>query len=135
MPRMSLKNVPFVALQKEISRRQKLLPTLIAQRDELDRQIAAIQGLEAAEAAEPAATKAPKKARRRRRAKNKISLADALVAFLAGKLKVGVAEAMQGVLEAGYKTKSKIFRTMVNQTLLKDKRFKKVGRGEFALKG
>ncbi len=76
---------------------------------------------------------APKETRRRL-AKNKISLADALSQFLKGKAKVTIAEAMEGVLSAGYKTKSKAFRQVVNQTLLKDERFKSVGRGEFALK-
>ena len=42
---------------------------------------------------------------------------------------------MEGVLAAGYKTKAKAFRQVVNKTLLQDKRFKNVGRGEFALKG
>jgi hypothetical protein len=77
---------------------------------------------------------APKKARRRR-AKNKIGLADALAQFAKGKAKVTVGQAMEGVLSAGYKTKSKEFRKIVNKTLLDDKRFKNVGRGEFKLKG
>jgi len=121
-------------LQKEIVRRQKLLPTLIAQRDELDRRIAEIQGLDAAEAAEPTVAKAPGKIRRRRRARNKISLADALAACLVGKAKVTIPEAIAGVLAAGYKSKAKTFRSVVNNMLLSDKRFKKVGRGEFTLK-
>lgn len=134
MPRAKLAFVPLAVLQKEIARRQKLLPQLIAQRDLLNRQIAEIQGLDAVEATEPAVPKAGRKTKRKRRARNKVSLADTLVVFLARKPKVTVAEATQGVLDAGYKTKSKIFRTVVNQTLLKDKRVKKVGRGEFALK-
>jgi hypothetical protein len=41
---------------------------------------------------------------------------------------------MEGVLAAGYKTKSRDFRGVVNNMLLSDKRFKKVARGEFTLK-
>ena len=85
-------------------------------------------------AAEPAALKAPNKARRRRLAKNKIGLADALAAFLTGKAKVTIPEAIAGVLAACYKSKAANFRSVVNNMLLSDKRFKEVGRGEFALK-
>jgi hypothetical protein len=46
-----------------------------------------------------------------------------------------VGQAMEGVLAAGYKTKAKAFRQVVNKTLLQNKRFKNVGTGEFALKG
>lgn len=37
-------------------------------------------------------------------------------------------------LAEGYKTKSASFRSVMNNMLLSDKRFKKVGRGEFTLK-
>ena len=49
-----------------------------------------------------------------------------------GRLWVG--EATEGVLAAGWKSKSKTFRSVVNNILLADKRFKKVGRGELTLK-
>ena len=52
-----------------------------------------------------------------------------------GKAKVTVGQAMDGVLAAGYKSNAKSFRNVVNNMLLTDKRFKSVGRGEFALKG
>jgi chorismate mutase len=122
-------------LRQEIGRRQKLLPKLIAQRDALSREITELQSLatpEARKAAKPEA--APKRTRRRQRAKNKVGLADALAGFLKGKAKVTIGEAMEGVLAAGYKTKSSDFRSVVNNMLLTDKRFKKVSRGEFRLK-
>jgi len=134
MPKSKLSFVPLAALQKEISRREKLLPRLIAQRDDLDRQIAELQRLTATASSEPASPKMAAKTKPSRRARNKLSLGDALAAFVAGKPKVSVAEAVQGVLDAGYKSKSKNFRAVVNRLLLIDKRFKKVGRGEFALK-
>ena len=134
MRRSKLSTIAITVLQQEIQRRQKMLPKLIAQRDALNREIAELQGLpepDARKAAKPAV--APKRGRRRR-AKNKIGLADALAQFAKGKAKVSVGQAMEGVLAAGYKTKSKAFRQVVNKTLLQDKRFKNVGRGEFALK-
>jgi hypothetical protein len=117
----------IVDLRREIERRQKLLPKLIAQRDALNREIAELQGPAKPEAA-------PKKTRKRRRAKNKVSLAGALAGFMKGKAKVTIGDAMEGVLSAGYKTKSRDFRHVVNKALLKDKRFKSVARGEFTLK-
>ena len=46
-----------------------------------------------------------------------------------------IPDAMALVLAAGYKSTSKQFQHIVNKTLLKDKRFRKVARGEYALKG
>jgi len=135
MPRTKLSNLSIAQLKQEIARRQKLLPKLIAQRDALSREITELQGLatpEARKAAKPEA--APKKTRRRHRAKNKVGLADALAVFMKGKKKVAIGEAIEGVLAAGYKTKSRDFRGVVNNMLLSDKRFRKVGRGEFTLK-
>ena len=106
---------------------------MIAQRDALNREIAELESVTwpPVQKAKPGAAS---KKTRRHRAKNTISLADALVQFAKGKTKVTVGQAMEGVLSAGYKSKSKEFRKIVNKTLLEDKRFKKVGRGEFSLK-
>jgi hypothetical protein len=41
----------------------------------------------------------------------------------------------EAALSAGYKSKSKDFKAIVQQTLYHDKRFKRVARGKFALKG
>jgi hypothetical protein len=135
---MSLATVPLAALQAEIARRQKLLPKLIAQRDALSREIAQLEGAMEKLGGETAAPKAPKAAAKRRRRKlpkNKINLADALAAFMKGREKVTVGEAMEGVLAAGYKSNASDFRGVVNNMLLADKRFKKVERGVFTLKG
>ncbi len=134
MRRSRLSTVSIAALQQEIQRRQKLLPKLIAQRDALDREIAELQALAAPAASGKVAQATAPKGPRRRRARNRISLADALAQFAKGKAKVTVGTAMEGVLAAGYRTKSKGFRKVVNKTLLEDNRFKNVGRGEFALK-
>jgi hypothetical protein len=138
MPRSSLASVSLQQLQDEILRRQKLLPKLIAQRDALDRQIAELQGLEKASPDQgPAAGKRPAvKAKTGRRAKRaKISLVDALASALKGKDSLGVAEAAEAVTAAGYKSTSRAFRALVNQTLSKNKQFKSVARGRYRLKG
>ncbi|HUS91463.1 MAG TPA: hypothetical protein VM389_02065 [Phycisphaerae bacterium] len=135
MPRPKLTTMSIADLRREIERRQKLLPGLIAQRDALNREIAELQGLAAPEAREAARPEAaPRKTPKRRMPKNKVPLADALADFMKGKGKVAVGEAMEGVLAAGYKSNSKDFRSVVNNMLLTDKRFKSVARGVFALK-
>ena len=134
MRRSRLSTVAIAVLQQEIQRRQKMLPRLIAERDALNREIAELQGMAEPDTRKAAKPQAATKKARRARAKNKLSLADALSQVMKGKAKVTVGQAMEGVLAAGYKTKAKAFRGLVNQTLLKDKRFKNVGRGEFCLR-
>jgi hypothetical protein len=70
------------------------------------------------------------------RARNEHSLLDTIENVLrsAGKpLKVG--DIMDGVLATGYRSGSANFRGIINQTLIKDKRFGQVERGTYELKG
>jgi hypothetical protein len=70
------------------------------------------------------------------RARNEHSLLDTIERVLrsAGKpLKVG--DIMDGVLATGYRSGSANFRGIINQTLIKDKRFGQVERGTYELKG
>ena len=69
----------------------------------------------------------------RTRPKNDLSLADALRAALKGKT-LGVAEAMEAVQKAGYRSNSRNFRTMVTITLGKTKGIKRVSRGQYSAK-
>ena len=70
----------------------------------------------------------------RRRAKNTQTLVDALAGVLDGKT-MSVTEVADAVQDAGYVTTSPSFRTIVNQTLINSGRFKRVGRGQYTLKG
>lgn len=140
--RSKLSTVPTAALHAEIERRRKLLPELLALRVQIDAKIAELGGsvYQPAQASAPTPTTPAKKpgrkpGRKAKRVKNATNLPDALVAAFAGKSQMGVAEAADAVLASGYKSNSKIFRTIVNQSLLKDKRFKKAGRGVYVLKG
>jgi hypothetical protein len=67
-------------------------------------------------------------------ARNSISLPTAMEAALKkhGTMKVG--DIVDAVLAAGYRSKSANFRGIVNQTLIKDKRFNSTGRGVYQLK-
>jgi len=137
MPRMSLAKLSTVALKKELQRRLEALPKLIARRDELNRQIADLEAPGAAAAA-PTPEKAPaakKVARKVKRAKNPVSLPEALAQFISGKKGVSISEAVAGVLAAGYTSTSKDFPNIVKKTLANDKRFQRVARGVYRVKG
>ncbi len=63
------------------------------------------------------------------RAQNTMTLTEALQGVLRGKT-MGVTEVSKAVQKAGYKTNAANFRTIVNQTLIKNsKMFRKVDRG------
>ena len=82
----------------------------------------------------PAERSKPAKKRAAKKAVRADSLRDILVKVMTGKDAVTVAEAQTAVLDAGYKTKAKDFRFIVNKALAKDDLFKNVGRGRYALK-
>lgn len=70
----------------------------------------------------------------RKRHRNETNLVEALQQVLSGKT-MGVTEAAQAVQKAGYKTTSPNFRTIVNQTLIKNpEAFTKQGRGLYTAK-
>jgi len=69
------------------------------------------------------------------RARNKISLQEAILGVLSkssGPMKVGAI--MDKVSDMGYRSTSANFRGIVNQTLIKDKRFTQASRGMYQLK-
>ena len=66
----------------------------------------------------------------RKRHKNDSNLEQALAGVLKGKT-MGVTEVAQAVQEAGYRTTSPNFRTIVNQTLIRSALIKKVSRGQY----
>ena len=137
MAKVRLSKVSAEDLRKEIARRQRKLPALIAARDALNRQLAELEGLGNAKAA----AVRRKKAGRRRAARKVVkparegSLSSILAEALGAKGKLTVAEATEAALAAGYKSKSRNFGNLVSMTLSKDKRFRRVRRGVYALKG
>jgi hypothetical protein len=68
------------------------------------------------------------------RFKNKITLADAIAKVLRKDKPTRVADILTGVQKIGYRSASKTFRTIIFQTLAKDKRFKQAGRGLYILR-
>ena len=69
-----------------------------------------------------------------RRYKNKLTLAEAINKVLRKDKPTRVADIVSGVQAIGYKSASKTFRTIIFQTLAKDKRFKQAGRGLYVLR-
>ena len=135
------KTKSIAELKKEIEAKEGQLKkfkvkrtTLTKRLGKLDKQIAQLGG-EAVPSKKAGKKNAKRKvAKKQKRAKNKVSLKDALVKALAGKKGMTVGEAMDAVLASGYKTTSKSFRQIVNQTLILNKQFKNVERGKYALK-
>ena len=137
MAKLKLAKASVEDLKKEISRKQRKLPTLIAARDALNCQIAELEGLGGVE---PTAIRRRKPGRRKaaRRVVKPArsgSLSTALTEALKARGKLTIAEAADATLAAGYKSKSKDFQNIVGMMLSQDKRFKRVGRGVYRLRG
>ena len=124
-------------LVREIRRRQGKLPALIAARDTLNRLIAEVEGLGGVKPPAMGRRKAGRRkaARRAMKPARAGSLSSALVEALKARGKLAVAEAANAVLAAGYRSKSKAFQKVVGMTLAQDKRFRRVSRGVYALRG
>ncbi len=130
---MSLTKLTTADLKKELARREKGVTKLEKRRDKIAKELAAVEkdlaalgGRKPRGGGRPAASTG-----RRTRAKNDISLPDAVAAAMEVGAVVSPKEAAALVLSNGYKTTSKTFGVQVSQALTKDKRFKRVGRGQY----
>lgn len=126
MAKAVLDDMTLGDLQAEIRRRERRQRSLAKKRERLVEQIAEID-------AELSELGAPEVGGVRRRARNEQNLAEALVDLLTGQ-QLNVTKIAQEVQRAGYRTTSPNFRTIVNQTLIKDSRFERVGRGTYTTK-
>lgn len=118
----SLENLSVTELQMELARRRRGVARLERRRDRLTAELAEIN----AQIAELGGSSGGGGGRGR----NSMTLPDALYQVLQGRT-MSVTEAADAVRSAGYSSSAANFRTMVNQALLKDKRFKKVARGQY----
>lgn len=128
MPRgRSINSFSLGELQKLIDNQKSSLSKLRQQRakvakelGKLDRQIAAIEG---------------KGLRGGGGAKNAMGLVKTMEMILGKSGKpMQVADIVNGVLATGYRSTSPQFRSIVNQALIKDKRFTSTERGKYTLK-
>ncbi|MBL0926610.1 MAG: hypothetical protein IBJ11_03020 [Phycisphaerales bacterium] len=126
----SLSNLSIRELQMEMRRRQRKLSTLHRKREKLITQLRTIDSVIAEHGG---SIGGGGELVMRKRPKNDSKLADALVAVLTGKT-MSVTDVAEAVQKAGYKTTSPNFRTIVNQTLLRESRIKRVSRGQYTAK-
>ena len=123
-------------LEAELMRRERMVRTLERRRDRMQ---AAADRLDA-EIRELGGSMAGMRAGRRgggggvrTRPRNEMNLVEALAKVLDGKT-MSVTEVTEAVQRAGYRTSAANFRTIVNQTLIKSDKFKKVARGQYTAK-
>lgn len=148
---MALRSLSTAALRKEIARREKGAKKFIAKHAKLSKVLASLErtledlgvgamslsGGTGKRRGRPPGSKnktpgrKPGRKARGKRPKNKLNLGDSLAAAIKTGSTVSPAEAIQRVKSAGYKTTSKAFNVSVSQTLAKDKRFKRTGRGQY----
>ena len=133
MARRKLSDMTLDQLYKEIRRRLRVLPKLISRRDELNGQIGELESLAKAVESRRPARKA-KRGLHAKRYRNKTSLPEVIAVVLKRKEAMGVGEIAQAVRQAGYRSTSESFRSLVNKALISDKRFRSVSRGRYALK-
>jgi hypothetical protein len=137
MPKAKLAKISVEELKREISRRQRVLPALIAKRDALSCRIAEVETLGAVKSPVRVRKKPGRRlGRRPALAARPGSLRSALVQALTSKGKMSVAELAAAVKAAGYKSKSKDPQNIVGMALSQNKKqFRRVRRGVYALKG
>lgn len=132
MAKRSIEALSVAELQREIRRREKIvnrqLTKLIRRRDKLASQLVELDAEIVRHGGKGAG-----RGSGRRRPRNDANLADALEGVLKNAT-MSVTEVAAAVQKAGYITTSPNFRTIVNQTLIKDSRFKRVGRGQYTVK-
>lgn len=128
MGKSRLSTLSTADLQREIMRRRRGIAGLERKRAKLLQQLEVVEN----EIREQGGAIGIEPGRKRPR--NESNLADALANLLANAT-MSVTEAAEKVQEAGYRTTSPNFRTIVNQTFLKDKRFKRVSRGRYTASG
>jgi hypothetical protein len=125
--------ISTAVLQAELARRDSEVDKLQRERDSAASRLAEIDSRLALLGGSAGPIRRARRVSGRRRPRNDMNLADSLASVLKGR-KLSVTELTQEVQRAGYRTSSPNFRTIVNQTLIKDpKRFKKVSRGVYTV--
>jgi antirestriction protein ArdC len=124
----ALNTVSVEELQAELARRNRKVSSLERKRERLRQQLAEVEAELSAHGALSASGGI------RKRPKNELSLVETLQKVLKGKT-MSVTDAAQAARDAGYMTTAANFRTIVNQTLIREnKLFKKVSRGQYTAK-
>ena len=117
-------------IDKLEERRAKIMAEVDQLDAELDQLRSALGRTSAPTRGRPRKSQSGRKPAPGRRPKNTRKLPEVLQEVMAGKT-MGVAEAAEAAKAAGYKSSSDNFKNIVNQALITDKRFKRVGRGQY----
>lgn len=131
--RAGLSTLSVADLQRELRRRQGTVGRLMKRRERLAAKLAALDAEIGSLGVALRGRAGAGIAGGRIRPKNDMKLVDALVKVLTNKT-MSVTEVAEAVQEAGYRTSSSSFRTIVNQTLINSGKFKRVGRGQYTAK-
>lgn len=123
-------------LERILQRRKAELQSLTRERDQLLRQLAAVENKIRDRAGRSVGSGIAPGVTRAGRAWNEASLVDTLAQVMG---KVGepmkVGDILQAVLDSGYRSNASNFRALINQTLIKErKRFANTGRGTYQFK-
>ena len=137
-PSSGLAGVSTDMLRRELERRQRGLASLVARRDAVRAEIAALDAHIRELADEDRRPPRGRHGGGRRsarlampRPKNAMSLPDAIAIEVDVGQTITPAEAARRVLASGYQTTAKTFTMVVANALSKDKRFKRLGRGKY----
>lgn len=122
-----MSGLPISVLQAELRRRSRGVGALARRREKL---VAKLEALDSQIRAAGGVLSGTGAVGVRKRPKNDMNLEEALVRLLKGKT-LSVTEASIDVQKAGYRTSAENFRTIVNQCLIRSKKFKKVSRGQY----
>jgi hypothetical protein len=136
-----LESLTIEELQRELDRRQGELKRMLSRRNRLAQQLAELEarikalGGDAGSTARgdprrvPGAAGEPRP--KRTRSKNEISLSDAIAMAVEVRATVTPTEVAQLVQANGYRSTSQNFAMMVANALAKDKRFRRITRGQY----
>lgn len=133
MPDTPTIGLSIAQLEGLIRSRRRVIVRLVTKREKLQKKIGAVDA-RITQLGGPGHDNG-RRTRSRRRARNSMSLIDAIARVLskaATPVRVGEIEAK--VLASGYRSTSANFKGIVNQALIKDRRFKSAGRGIYEMK-
>lgn len=138
LPASALSGIPTDQLRRELDRRQRGLETLLVRRDALRTEIAELDDKIRQLEDEDRPPGRPARGNGKRsvrlalpRPRNAISLPDAIALEVEPGQTVTPADAAKRVLANGYQTTAKTFTMVVANALSKDRRFRRIGRGQY----
>lgn len=133
MAKRSLANLSVEDLQAEIRGRQRKGKTLLKKHAKLAARLALVERQLAAIGLTAGSSRGGARRGPGSRARNAQSLPEALAAVMSTDKAMSVSDLAKKVRDKGYQSNSVNFNTIVNQALVKDKRFKNVSRGQYVL--